>query len=355
MKKTYLLGAGASANAVPVNANTLDELDYIINQLALYKSSDSSLNKKIEYLTIELNWLFNTILHRATMDTAAFTAFQNEDFDKYNRIKNAIGIYMIFAQLNLKHEGRFNSSENPPKQFIGDSKLKVHKKSKVRLDPRYDTFLSQELKNDLPHSDLKVLSYNYDLQFELSHAFRSPLSSGITDINQGLLGIEVPSRPGFTAVKKKTIYKINGNSDYYNVSEDKFDLIIEEVDNTFSYILNRVIEKLVYCSRNEEWLPGISFAWERKITDPFIEKMLSDIEDTRTLVIVGYSFHSFNEAIDRVILETISSRVERIIIKNRCSPSAFNEMKKLIIEFTKNNGLGNKIIHDSDASTFYTR
>ena len=92
----YILGAGASAKAVPVVAQLEDGIKFILgevnhpdfNQKVKSKAEyEYAFNDVIKDLKEDLNWLLINESQHATIDTFAKKLWITRDFDELNRLK----------------------------------------------------------------------------------------------------------------------------------------------------------------------------------------------------------------------------------------------------------------------------
>jgi hypothetical protein len=150
---TFLFGAGASKGALPLVSEIPDRLEHLINllekdefkldsnstfdQLKL-KDSKSKRDYQIELIE-SLKWLQSESKRHASVDTFAKKLFIKSNYQALKKLKIAISVFFIFEQ-----------SINKP-------------------DFRYDAFFASLMDDsgDFPEN-LRILSWNYDYQFELA-------------------------------------------------------------------------------------------------------------------------------------------------------------------------------------------
>ena len=150
-KITYLLGAGASANAIPTVAELPKRLaefsDNWQNEIRrLEKEQNENVNtenhKDFEILFESVKWLQNEIVHHYSVDTFAKKLLIRGDLPSLKKLKTVLSVFLLFEQ------------------------------ARIMPDPRYDVFFSAILNIDwftpgpiLP-DNIKIITWNYDLQIE---------------------------------------------------------------------------------------------------------------------------------------------------------------------------------------------
>ena len=138
---TYLLGAGASANSVPVVDKFSDGLHDFCVDIDKYKSGDDQLTK----LRVILEELKEIVKNTASFDTLAKALLLSDDMDRYYNYKHAISCYIFYKNL-----------------------------ASIR-DKRYDLFFASVLRKEdskiMIPSNLNIISWNYDSLVEMSLSY----------------------------------------------------------------------------------------------------------------------------------------------------------------------------------------
>jgi len=204
---TYLIGAGASFNALPIVEKIPERLagfitemesDYLRIGVGHYEDlSISGLQEPIsEYqnrMIQNLKWLHGESKKNASIDTLAKKLFLKGD-SKLVDLKIGLSLFFAFEQI-----------KNEP-------------------EPRYDAFFASILDSNLKLPDrLKILSWNYDSQIEISY-------SGFCDSDDirlcsQRLGVYTKSDndpPGAI-----NIFKINGTTGYRPQTEKHHKLFLK--------------------------------------------------------------------------------------------------------------------------------
>lgn len=156
---TYLLGAGASANVIPtVNKIEFENKVYShglaheihmcaiklkeIAEVLKHESTVHTLLERCKRFTADLDWLSAKASEYGSVDTYAKKLFFQNETSELERLKRALSVFLALIQ---EEKG---------------------------TDYRYSSFLSKILQKgnfgaEFP-PQVKILSWNYDVQFELS-------------------------------------------------------------------------------------------------------------------------------------------------------------------------------------------
>jgi len=286
-KITYLFGAGASCGALPILKNMPDAMQKQIDFLN-HKVGDFG-NSKVELIETpqtteeklyisDLTWLLKHSSSHASVDTFAKKLYLTGKRTELFKLKNCLSAFLLIEQLR-----------NP-------------------VDPRYDTFFASLLtsKFDLP-KELSIISWNYDMQFEMAYQ----QYSGDDNIysTQTTLGIYSKFSDNWRASERFGIYKLNGSSIAYHADHSDRTVIYSQLKDKFVTIdrLNEVFKSYsLLIESPTKYNLGLSFAWEEEYTNfgrkTILETTLERTKETEILVIIGYSIPFFNRQIDRAII-----------------------------------------------------
>lgn len=297
-KIIYLLGAGASANAIPVVKEFSNQIKTAISELIKFcdgLKENASENKRYKLfaseLIADLEWLQKECKNHATVDTLAKKLYVTKNNEELYKLKMLISIYFSILQV-----------KNP-------------------IDPRYDNFLASimgESFHDLS-KDISVISWNYDNQFEL--AFRNYSSDKYMETQEDFLGVVHKYHHHKYRKDKFKIFKINGTSGLYSYGNGEKHNILDkanyQLDEYFfkEAILKNYLKVQEY-SKNEDYKPLLSFAWENENDDSILIKVQENLIDCINLVIIGYSVPFFNRKIDKFIFDNLGN-VRKIYIQDK--------------------------------------
>jgi len=345
---TYLLGAGASCNSLPIVSEMANRLSYfvendyrqmkglsfdgsnVINRITGVVDDPKNNFNDIEKLFLKnLHWLSLECLKNTSIDTYAKKLFHKGDLEKYELLKATLSCYFMLEQ------------------------------ARNDLDPRYDNFFASILENksgkaSLP-ANMNIISWNYDSQLELSYSgfiknFGELGEDHVLSELQSFPLTSDPENPGEIDDSKFSILAINGKADInlMNLSNGKglqralhYMLPLERLDeiqkSELEYLQfnpNQVLlskprpmsleEKIhgvlnfysEYIRDNRGMSPLLHFAWEDKEEYPQLMKkqLLNVTHKTTTLIVIGYSFPFFNREIDKLYLQNMKN-LKRVYIQ----------------------------------------
>lgn len=290
-KITYLFGAGASRHALPIVNEIPDRIKTLIELLETeeLKLDDASTyddlklknpktKRELQLELIEsLKWMLLESQKHASIDTFAKKLSIKGRYNDLDKLKVAMSVFFIFEQ-----------AINKP-------------------DFRYDAFFAS-LINSLSNfpDNVRILSWNYDYQFELS--FSEYTDQHEISINQSYL--RVKSKYGDNdRYQGFGIYKLNGTTGLYSDGGWRQYLYASNlkvpVDKDFVNQITRNFAAVTYLNNISS---SLSFAWEPENPEKsIVAKAIENTKDTYSLVIIGYSFPFFNRAIDRQIIGNMTN------------------------------------------------
>lgn len=285
-KIVFLFGAGASCQALPIVNQIADRLEDCIQKLQTTvfilpdeKFQDLKIDQTKrhiqELMMKDFQWILELTRRHASIDTAAKKLYVTQQWRELLKLKLILSIFFIVEQLNKQP------------------------------DPRYDTFYASILGDsniDFPkHIDL--LSWNYDLQFELSFVEYS--NDKRFEASRSYLNIITKFDYRKDRSNRCSIFKLNGDT---CLLKDRGYNRIEFAEDFGKELNIDVIEKFVRLYAlgiyyHQVFYPGLSFAWERQGNETSIVKYSAEsLKDAEVLVVIGYSFPFFNREVDREII-----------------------------------------------------
>ncbi|MBK9329476.1 MAG: hypothetical protein IPM95_09240 [Sphingobacteriales bacterium] len=334
---TYLIGAGASANALPVVNNMNDRIELFINRIGS-KDKDNRDRYIFKSNTVENPLaLFKEIKDHYTIDTLAkkyFLKYSSEENTAY--LKNFLASYFYFEQVDNQKDSilRFLMAEaikNKPDDSdkIKDLYLMVNK----NLDYRYDSFYAYYLQklSGINHlvlpNEINIISWNYDSQFEIAYGRYCSNNETLTDIQKKLQ--VYPNQQGANIDEKNScIIKLNGSATFRSdigLNKDDTDLLNTKPITSFLSNLSLIVNNKEEINRT-----NIKFAWENDTESIKAREIASKIlARSDVVVVVGYSFPSFNRNVDRQIFQIFNENYNKQLYSNA--------KRKIYIQDTENN------------------
>jgi hypothetical protein len=267
-----MFGAGASIGTIPVVKDFLNGAKELLDSIA--DKNENKLKENLEFIITELPAY-------ASIDTL---------IRKLHIQKNPLEKELNATLIAIIHYLQLN---NP-------------------LDKRYDLFLGNLItidngKLELPRN-VNFISWNYDRLFEFSLSIL--LNSDLNEVRQ-----YVNIFNNYETIENKNkpyLIKLNGSAGAFIDSQYKKDSkeqIIHEVISNYTGTIYKAIPDSM-----------IQFAWdENENTKKSRLKAIEITNATQILVVVGYSFPTFNRKIDKELLKD------------------YHKFKKIILQNTKDN------------------
>lgn len=345
---TYLLGAGASKNAMPIQKELYQNMYQMADSYFKEKQDFNKFNNPYSYATNDrLMWDIGYFGNKAklygTIDTYARKLFLNEKDDELNWLKLAVNNFFTLWQLNSEP----NYYKPTEKQ---DS-----------VDNRYISLLASLLikgdngTNPVIPPNVNFITWNYDLQLELAYSSFCDSLKYWEDVEQSLL---------FTYKKNNNnqICHLNGYHGHYFYEKNEKNLLDRNNNSmSFSDILNKIsFTTEAFHKRESNFFEHINYAWENNnIYSNEIRKRAAEIfENTDILVIIGYSFPTFNKDIDKNLFRGFYRRKDKREKKPRLEiyfqdPNANETRIKEILNLDYERDVTLKCISDKGAMEYF--
>ena len=288
---TYLLGAGASANAMPLVGNDFKKrFAFFGNELLRENSSDVSFNNLIQFYTKQINT-------HASPDTYAKKLHLQNNIPDYNQFKNLLSCYIIWEQIEKGYlQSKYNSE-----YLILDNEDKIfYENLFTTFDFRYDVLCAALLEKPvtLPEN-FSIISWNYDWQLE-----RTLHQYDIDGATKNRMPFNQTQNGLFDSNK---ITKINGSAWFEYEAEDNGnkktvypfnDLFLDDPAN-LKLFYDIIIDK------ESKYKNYLKFAWESDIETGEVKKNFEVLKKTKSLVVIGYSFPYYNRKIDAALIRCL--------------------------------------------------
>lgn len=287
-KFLYLLGAGASAQALPIVKGPADgkiqglatSFKGMAIKLRNEHPHDNFSNEFVKQMNQNLLWLQQESENHGTVDTYAKYLYIRGEHDKFNTLKITLSAYFALEQLYRN-----------------------------KLDPRYLAWLTRLLDLPIFPENIKILTWNYDFQMQLaaSHFREERFHNGSVSVHSPPLieyyppvGKFFPHTTKDFSPHRFNMIHLNGIAGFFNrAGDDAFTNVFlnkEEVRETLSNFINKP----------DDFTHLLSFAWEKQNRiSRRIEFAKALVKDVSTLIVIGYSFPFFNREIDKEILDAL--------------------------------------------------
>jgi hypothetical protein len=302
---TYLLGAGASCKVLPLVKDfheRLDQfLDYIKTSFHLWFQLEDDIKYRVHdpkgQLISDLESLMVEVKKHASIDTYAKKLYLIKSYEPLLKLKSLINLYLTFEQL------------------------------KNGIDKRYDAFFAALLESEgyvvrMP-DNLKIITWNYDFQLDYSLC-NFMLIKDSKELNDNIHIYPGTEQNGLKS-ERFSIIKINGtvlgNISYgkefqYSGFNPKLssDLFLSNKTEDQLALFNNYFRTVSSYTTFGQREPSILYSWEED--DIAIEarkhaKQIMKMSDY--LIIIGYSFPTFNRTVDRELLDCLKDTTKIFI------------------------------------------
>lgn len=286
---TYYLGAGASAQALPiVNKIKIDDVTEIRGMADCFKDLSEELKSvkgiedenipMISQLISSLDELSKKSIEFGTIDTYAKYLFLC-DRSKLTDLKISVIFFFLSEQIIKK-----------------------------KLDKRILIFLTTILQHQQVFpTNIKILSWNYDFQIETTaESFKKEsFEHRGTSISHSPALLSYYPSLGFSFRDTELdLFHLNGIAGYYRNENISDHLFINKEITDYNTLLK-------YLKKNIQSLSDyLSFAWERYQNNNLFSLITPILQKTNVLVIIGYSFPFFNRETDKQIFDVLKSNSE---------------------------------------------
>jgi len=329
MKITYILGAGASANVLPLIKDQPStpgfptRLRFFIEQ---FKNDFINLgNSRLKPTSHELDEISRLVVKFKTPDLLCKFYLERGDYRRYDILKRLISKFFVYEESKDNETGITITEDN--------------------IDPRVIPFLATiSHKQSLP-ANVKIINWNYDRQIEKGAVLLRPNN-----------GAEFIIRN----------FKVWPNNYTEKLSSDDYFMLHLNGIAGYNYSKQSLLEKEQSEKEFKDVDPVISFAWEEEdsfgistFTNNRISIAEQMVKDTNVLVVIGYSFPFFNRNIDSHLFNTMKSSLSKIYFQdpNLDGTFLYNQFSLPAENTISNAGILSKrkidIIHIKEVDNYY--
>lgn len=307
-KITYLWGAGASfgkrlnrgqkpdedyiVRGVPVISEFENAIDDVIRKISRKNSSKNSLNVNsdpdAQILIQKLLALKHICKDFPTVDTYAKQLAVTgapcgyPPIKDYDDLKDTLSLFLTMIQLEKNR------------------------------DPRYDGFIASVISNEGEMPPMTILSWNYDVQFELAYSGYALALCNYRYIPYQWHNLNVLNktyRTKFSANAPFAMIKLNGSATFETSACQNYDNCIyrQMKDPFFGH--EEKIDSVDYALdvMQNQYRNHLSYIWEDKNLDDVKDFAKQRVSDTEELIVIGYSFPYVNRTLDEEVLCSMPS------------------------------------------------
>jgi hypothetical protein len=305
----YLLGAGASAECIPVVNGMAEDMPKIIQELDPYFPTGKNQSDPVHILRqdhfVPITKIFKHL---------SYICKTHFSIDTYAK------------KLYLKDKGEF-------KQLKLDLCLYFTLRQLIKTpDKRYDNFFASIIneRGKLPRK-IKILSWNYDFQLESTFANFSDATS-IGKSNQ-MLGVISPNScsTASTLEDRFNVIKFNGSAKFNLNDFDDFLITDSQTEDKQRLIHGAVAKYFELKESLSDLNIDLKFAWEQENDTSLFDCINGDLSRIQVLVVIGYSFPFFNRQVDSLIFKKMPS-LKKIYIQDP-NPEGIQETMSEFVEF----------------------
>ncbi len=295
LKITYFLGAGASYNALPIWNEQGNSMVQVSNHIS-DKLNTESLLKNIRTKPLFKNEILTTFAKKlskygqlaveyGSIDIYARRLHLLNDLEQLNDLKYCLSVYFDLWEKFLSPGEKLNR-ENYFNQ----------------IDKRYLSLLSVILEKNGRKPRLNNLvsfiTWNYDLQVEMAYnSFLPTRNNSLEEINSGISFMNYDENE-----TNLDVIHLNGFRGIFKNENKKYPIVEEKFNDSFEEYLIGLLDNYSQFKRSSpDYLDCIKYAWESDSKS--IENARKIMSETDILIIIGYSFPSFNRKIDSELIK----------------------------------------------------
>ena len=343
-KITYILGAGASAKALPIirkgNEEPTDKKETFSGALNEFiemceKNYETSFQEvHVDQFRKDIRWLAQECEEFSTPDTFAKYLY-HKDRKLLSKLKAALIGFFVIEQTFFR-----------------------------KIDKRPLAFITSLMEDSaLLPENVGFISWNYDSQMQIAFSKfqveELQRYSGVNKHSPPLTEYFPPLGHPHNYTQPFKLVQLNGIAGLFHEMESNMNLSLNQFSNTPSNF-SKVINNIYAIAQNEDMI--FTFAWENlghsnpgKVLHQRMLHALKIAENTTILVIIGYSFPFFNRKIDNEIFEVLlkSGKLKKIYFQDPYNDGEFLKSQFNIPQYM--NGINNPIpiVHISNASNYY--
>lgn len=276
---TYLLGAGASAFAIPTIRKLYGSMKYFVDTMIKLLGVDGE--EMVRGKRSEIYAILKDIKKFGTPDIVAKIALHKGEDEKVNDIKNLLSTYMLYEQMEMSQDVKTTLALKNAIKNLGSNKSNKPEEIEEEiyfellqdtLDNRYVEFFSALLsgsgeKMKLP-INVNFISWNYDHQIEKSLGiFSRGKQKEIQDLYEiypltDSVYFSKKEQDLVPLAQKSKIIKLNGTAGFADKAHAAplFDLNYQVLDKATIEMLGKRLFQHSRATSSEE--NKLCFAWE---------------------------------------------------------------------------------------------
>lgn len=250
--------------------------------------------------------------------------------------------------LDLSSTERLNYEDL--KRYLSTALLMMQDEKK--RDLRYDGFVASLINNKRQFPPMTILSWNYDVQFEMAYSGYFTEERYIPTLWKELNVFNKKYPTDFRANDPFAMIKLNGTALFTDSSLEKWVVNGENVNRITDCFYGG--NKYTPYQYGYEYLNGgnyenlLSYAWEEDNMNALRKNIGLRTFDTRELIVIGYSFPYVNNELDTFIIGNMS-KLDKIVIQDKNFEDIKERLEGILASFRRTV----KIVPKSSLQQFY--
>jgi len=362
----YFLGAGASAQAIPTVADSMCRFEIFSIFLnakatsAVFESDDTE--SKVKAKLSEYETLLHACQEHLSFDTLAKKLYLQQEYPKLHSLKEFLSLYYIFEHYTSQdfvtvideYRSQLEYRTELEIDELAEKALRFHLNP---IDFRYDAFIAGISDNQLIHrlfipKNVSIISWNYDLQMEFAlneydrfESRRLDFMFNPIDYKNSVIKFEFSNEyiklngcAGYILENNKSLQRTELE---INSKLEILEMPLDHGEDIFDFLFD-TIERFVKNRNINEFRPYINFAWEdNELSNCTVGRAKSKIDAADSIVVIGYSFPTFNREVDAHLFSNIELGRGCKIYIQAVNENEFSKVK------TRIQGIANSL-NDSD-------
>ena len=226
--------------------------------------------------------------------------------------------------------------------------------SEEKRDLRYDGFIASLIGRKREFPPMTILSWNYDVQFELAYSGYYTRERYIPTLWEELNVFNKMYPTDFDANKPFAMIKLNGTALFTDNTLDAWQVGTVGVNRVTDCFFGGEKEKPF--QYGYKYLNGsnyqnmLSYAWEENNIGALDNAIEKRVYDTEELIVIGYSFPYVNNKMDSFIIESMP-RLRKVVVQDL--DDKFEDVKERIEAILESSKKRIEIIHKKNLQQFY--
>lgn len=221
-----------------------------------------------------------------------------------------------------------------------------------RRDLRYDGFIASLINNKRQFPSMTILSWNYDVQFEMAYSGYFTEERYIPTLWKELNVLNKKYPTDFRIHDPFAMIKLNGTALFTDSSLEKWTINGDSVNRITDCFYGG--NKYTPYQYGYEYLNGgnyenlLSYAWEEDNMNALRKNIGLRTFDTRELIVIGYSFPYVNNELDTFIIGNMS-KLDKIVIQDKNFEDIKERLEGILASFRRTV----KVVPKSSLQQFY--